>query len=79
MIEIEYNEESCTNWYTDVRGATPKEAIMAYINSCNDEDLLYMAKEFATNYGSTYSTSDSCEACGHYPTKYVLTIEVDND
>ena len=80
MIEIEYNEESCTDWYTNVRGATSKEAIIAYIDSCNDEDLFRMARAFAQNYGiCTYTTDDRCEDCGHYPAKYVLTIEVNND
>lgn len=77
MIEIEYNEESCTNWYTDVRGATPKEALIAFINTCDDDVLLDMAKDFATNYGIYVSDCDSCETCGHYPEKHILTIGED--
>ena len=79
MIEIEYNEESCTNWYTDVRGATPKEAIIAFINSCDDDDvLLDIARDFAMGYGDYRQSSlGTCEDCGHYPSRYVLTIGED--
>ena len=80
MIEIEYNEESCTNWYTDVRGATPKEAIIAFINNCDDDVLLAMARDFATGYGDYIESSlGTCETCGHYPAKHILKIGEDNE
>lgn len=79
MIEIEYNEESCTEWYTEVRGATTKEAILAFINEVDSEEVLTdIAQDLATRYGDyRQSILDTCEDCGHYPSRYVLTIGED--
>ena len=76
MIEIEYNEESCTEWYTEVRGATTKEAILAFINEVDSEEVLTdIAQDLATRYGDyRQSRLGTCEDCGHYPSRYVLTI-----
>ena len=70
MIEIEYNEES---GHTEVRGASTKEAILAFINEVDsEEDLTGISQDLAMRYG--YCIKSRLGTCEDYPSIYVLTI-----
>ena len=72
-MQIEYNEMSCTNWFTKVEGGTTKEVILAYIDILEkDNKLEDLAKYLADFYGEYEYSDTDCEDCGHSPYKVVL-------
>ena len=74
-MQIEYNEMSCTNWFTKIEGGTIKEVILAYIDILEqNNELENLAKLLAENYGE-YTDGESCEQCGHYPYSATLDFE----
>lgn len=75
-MQIEYNEVSCTNWFTKIEGGTTKEVILAYIDILEkDNKLEDLAKLLAENYGECDYDFISCDDCGHSPYKVVLKFE----